>query len=164
MKINYRLEVEYQVFEKKGKTFFETASYVFNSQNSQQNRNDVINTYENFQHVFKLASETTNDIKLSVTDIVNKNISGFKIPSLNIYYSNKEFDSNNYGTVLFGDYLDEFNERLNSLVGEQKVYKKEKIKGFKTEVIKDYHGKTYKVITKSPFEEEDYYRLNTISI
>ena len=32
MKINYKLEVEYQVFEKKGKTYFETKSYVFNYQ------------------------------------------------------------------------------------------------------------------------------------
>ncbi len=121
MKINYRLEVEYQVFEKDGKTFFETSSYVFNSSNSQQNRFDVINTYENFQHVFKLASETTRDIKLSVIEVINKNICGFKIPFLNIYYSNKEFDSNNVGMVLLGGYLGEFNEQLNSLVDEQRV-------------------------------------------
>ena len=43
MKINYRLEVVYQVFEKKGKTFFETSNYVFNAKKSQQNRSDAIN-------------------------------------------------------------------------------------------------------------------------
>ncbi len=135
MKINYRLEVVYQVFEKKGKTFFETFNYVFNSKKSPQNRSDAINKYESFRHVFDLASKTTNHLKLSITEVINKNVLGFKIPVLNIYYSSKEFDSNNSGIVLFGDYLDEFNERLNSLEYEQKVYKKGKVKGFKTEVL-----------------------------
>lgn len=130
MKINYRLEVVYQVFEKKGKTFFETYNYVFDSKSSHENRNDVINKYESFRHVFDLASKTTKHLKLSITEVINKNISGFKIPVINIYYSSNEFNSNNSGTVLFGDYLDEVGERLNSLEYEQKVYKKGKIKGF----------------------------------
>ena len=161
MKINYRLEIEYQVFEK-GRTFFETKSYEFNSKNSQQNRNEVLNKYESFQHVFYLASKITNNIKLSVADVVNKNISGFKIPFLNIYYSSKEFSTENPGSVLFGGYLNEFDDRINSLVCERKVYKTEKIKGFTTELIKDYQGKTYKIITNSPFDEEDCCKLNII--
>ena len=162
MKINYRLEVVYQVFEKKGKTFFETSNYVFNSKKSQQNRSDAINKYESFRHVFNLASKTTNYLKLSITEVINKNVSGFKIPVLNIYYSSNEFNFNNSGTVLFGDYLDEVGERLNSLEYEQKVYKKGKIKGFKTEIIKDYQGNSYKVLNRSSFEKEDYNKLNAI--
>jgi len=149
MKINYRLEIEYQVFEKE-KTFFETSNHVFNSQNSQQNRRDAINKYESFQHIFKLASETTGDIRLSVTEVINKSLVGFKIPFLNIYYSTKEFTDNNLGTVFFGGYLEEFDERIKGLVGERKVYKKKNIKGVKTEVIQDYQGKTYKIISSSP--------------
>ena len=164
MKINYKLEVVYQVFEKKGKTFFETSNYVFNSKKSHQNRSDVINKYESFRHVFDLASKTTNHLKLSITEVINKNISGFKIPVINIYYSSNEFNSNNSGTVLFGDYLDEVGERLNSLEYEQKVYKKEKIKGFKTEIIKDYKGNSYKVLNQSSFEKEDYNKLNAIGV
>jgi len=161
MKINYRLEIEYQVFEK-GRSFFETNNYVFNATNSQQNREDVLNKYESFHHVFQLASKITNNIKLSVTEVINKNVSGVKIPFLNIYYSNKDFSQDNQGTVLFGGYLDEFDERINSLVGERKVYKKEKIKGFTTTVIKDYQGNSYKVISSSPFDEEDCCKLSNI--
>jgi len=159
--INYRLEIEYQVFEKE-KTFFETSNHVFNSQNSQQNRRDAINKYESFQHVFKLASETTNNIKLSVTEIINKKLSGFKIPFLNIYYSSEEFTSKNTGTVLFGGYLGEFDERINTLVSERNVYKKIKIKDFTTDIIKDYQGRSFKVISSSPFDEEDCCKLANI--
>ncbi len=76
VKINYRLEVEYQVFEKLGKTYFETENYVFNSTDSLKNRLDVIDKYESFRHVFELASKTTNDIKLSITEVINKNLFG----------------------------------------------------------------------------------------
>jgi len=163
MKINYRLEVEYQIFEKKGRTYFETDNYVFNTQNSQQNRVAVINKYESFNHVFELASKTTNDIVLSVTEVINKNISGFKIPFLNIYYSTEEFTTNNPGTVLFGGYLGGFKERIDGLVSERDAYKEKKIKGFKTAKIKDRSGATYKIITGSPFVDEDHKNLKVLA-
>ena len=163
MKINYRLEVEYQVFDKGGKTFFEIDNYIFDFPNSQQNRRAVINKYENFQHIFELASKTTDNIILSVTEVINKNKSGFKIPFLNIYYSTEEFSDNNPGDVLFGGYLNDFKERINGLVGERKVYEKIKERGFKTIKIKDYRGKTYRVITGSPFTNKDYKKLDVLA-
>ncbi|PHS67350.1 MAG: hypothetical protein COB12_04195 [Flavobacterium sp.] len=159
MKVNYRLEIEYQVFEKQGKTFFDAKSYVFNSENSIQNRKNTINKYASFRHVFELAHKTTNDIKLSVTEVINKTDIGFKIPFLNIYYSTKEFTSKNLGTVLFGGYLDEFNERIIELEQERKLYETLKINGLKTEVFEDYKGHSYKVINNSPFTEEDFCML-----
>jgi len=163
MKINYRLEVEYQVFEKKGKTYFETENYLFNTQNSQQNRVEVINKYESFYHVFELASKTTNDIILSITEVINKNVSGFKIPFLNIYYSDEEFSADNPGTVLFGGYLDRFKERIDGLVSERDVYEKKKIKGFKTALLEDRSGASYKIITGSPFVDEDHKNLKFLA-
>ncbi|MCF6308369.1 MAG: hypothetical protein L3J09_10475 [Flavobacteriaceae bacterium] len=156
MKINYRLEIEYQVFEEKGKTFFETKSYVFNSENSIQNRKNSINKHASFRHVFELALKTTNYIKLSVTEVINKNEKGYKIPFMNIYYSTEEFTSKNTGTVLFGGYLNLFNERITELEQERKLYEKLEINGLKTEVFEDYKGHTYKVINNSPFTEEDF--------
>ena len=162
MKVNYRLEVEYQVFEK-GRTFFETKNYVFNSNNSQQNRKEAINKYESFCHVFKLANKISNHIKLSVIEVVNKNISGFKIPFLNIYYSTKEFTSTNIGEVLFGGYLNEFNEQIEGLVEEHKTFKREKIKIFSAAVVKDFQGKSYEIISSDFSKEEDCYLLAGIS-
>ncbi len=159
MKVNYRLEIEYQVFEKEGNTFFKTKNYVFNSENAIQNRKNTINKYTSFRHIFELAHKTTNHIKLSVTEVINKTETGFKIPFLNIYYSTKEFTSKNTGTVLFGGYLNEFNERLLELEQERKLYEKLKINGLKTEVFEDYKGHTYKVIKNSPFTEEDFCML-----
>jgi len=156
MKINYRLEVEYQVFEENESTFFETKSYVFCSENSLQNRKEVINKYASFRHVFELAYEKTNDIKLSVTEVINKTETGFKIPFLNIYYSTEEFTSKNQGTVLFGGYLNEFNERIMELEQERKLYEKNNIKGLKTEVFEDFKGQSYTVINNSPFTEDDF--------
>jgi len=156
MKINYRLEVEYQVFEENESTFFETKSYVFCSQNSLQNRKEVINKYASFRHVFELAYEKTNDIKLSVTEVINKTETGFKIPFLNIYYSTEEFTSKNQGTVLFGGYLNEFNERIMELEQERKLYETNNIKGLKTEVFEDFNGQSYTVINNSPFTEDDF--------
>lgn len=145
MKINYRLEISYQIFEK-GKTFFELKNYVFNSNNSQKNREDAINEFENFKHVFLLASKLTNDIKLSITEVANKKISGFKVPSLNIYYSMNDFDDYNEGMLLMGDYLEESDEKYTYLEREFNTYKKENISGIKKEVIKDYLGNTYSII------------------
>ncbi len=156
MKINYRLEVEYQVFEKEGKTFFDTKSYVFNAENSLENRKKAIAKYASFRHVFELASNTTNDIKLSVTEVINKTEKGFKIPFMNIYYSTEEFSSKNTGTVLFGGYLNEFNERITELEQERKRYEELEINGLKTEVFEDFKGRSYKVINNSPFTEEDF--------
>jgi len=155
-KIKYRLEIEYQVFKEKGKTFFETKDYIYNSKNSLQNRKEVINRYASFRHVFELAYKTTNDIRLSVTEVVNKNEKGFKIPFMNIYYSTEEFTSKNQGTVLFGGYLNEFNERISELEQERKLYETLNINGLKTEVFEDYKGRSYKVINNSPFTEEDF--------
>ncbi|MFK5982459.1 MAG: hypothetical protein QM499_06060 [Flavobacteriaceae bacterium] len=124
MKVNYRLEVEYQVFGEKGKTFFETKNYVFNSENSLQNRKEAIDKYASFRHIFELASKVTNDIKLSVTEVINKKEKGFKIPFLNVYYSTEKFTSKNLGTLLFGGYLNEFNERILELEQERKLYEK----------------------------------------
>ena len=147
MKINYRLEVEYQVFEKEGKTYFETKNYVFNSNNSQINRRNVIDKYESYQHVFDIANKKTRHIKLSVTEVVNKTISDIKIPSLNIYYSTNEFDENNKGTVLFGSYLeDDFIEQLLELEEERNVYKYHNINEFETEMLFDLEGNSFKVI------------------
>ncbi len=145
MNINYRLEVTYQVFEK-GKTFFEINNYVFNESNASKNRQNVFNRFESFKHVFLLASKLTNDIKLSVTEVINKNICGFKIPSVNIYYSLQEFTDQNEGVLLYGDYLDESNEKYVSLEKEHKAYVKEKITGIKTEVIQDPLGNRYTVL------------------
>jgi len=156
MKINYRLEIEYQVFEENGKTFFETKSYVFNSKNSLQNRKEAINKYANFRHIFELAHQTTTNIKLSVIEVVNKNEKGFKIPFMNIYYSTKEFTSKNQGTVLFGGYLNEFNERISELEQERKLYETKNIKDLKTEVFEDFNGQSYTVINNSPFTEDDF--------
>jgi hypothetical protein len=156
MKVNYRLEIEYQVFEEKGKTFFETKSYIYNSENSLQNRKEAINKYASFRHVFELAHKTTNDIKLSVTEVVNKNEKGFKIPFMNIYYSTEEFTSKNLGTVFFGGYLNEFNERISELEQERKRFETLNITGLKTEVFEDYTGRSYTVINNSPFTEEDF--------
>jgi len=156
MKVNYRLEIEYQVFEKDEKTFFETKSYVFNAENSLENRKKAIAKYASFLHVFELAHKTTNDIKLSVTEVVNKNENGFKIPFMNIYYSTEEFTSINLGTVLFGDYLNEFNERIMELEQERKLFEKLEINGLKTKVFEDYKGRSYTVINNSPFTEEDF--------
>jgi len=159
MKINYRLEIEYQVFEEGENTYFETKSDIFNSENSLQNRKEAINKYANFRHIFELASEITNDIKLSVTEVINKTEKGFKIPFMNIYYSTKEFTSKNTGTVLFGGYLNEFNERIMELEQERKLYEELKINGLKTEVFEDYKGRSYTVINNSPFTEEDFCML-----
>ena len=161
MKINYRLEVEYQVFEK-GRTFFETKNYVFSSNNSKQNRKEVINKYESFCHVFKLASQISNHIKLSVMEVVNKNISGFKIPFLNIYYSTKEFTSTNIGEVLFGGYINEFNEQIEGLVKEHQIFKKKKIKDFSAAVVRDRQGKSYEIISNDLSEEKDCYPFEDI--
>ena len=155
-KINYRLEIEYQVFKKEVKTFFKTKSYVFNAENSLENRKKAIEKHVSFRHVFELASKTTNDIKLSVTEIINKTETGFRIPFLNIYYSTEEFSSTNLGTVLFGGYLNEFNERINELEEERKLYEKMAINGLKTEVFEDYNGRSYTVINNSLFTEEDF--------
>lgn len=160
--MNYRLEVEYQVFEK-GRTFFETKNYLFNSDNSQQNRKEAINKYESFHHVFKLASKTSNHIKLSVMEVVNKNISGFKIPFINIYYSTKEFCSTNFGEVLFGGYLNEFNEQIEGLTKEHKILKKKNIKDFKVEVVRDCQGKSYEIISSDFSKDENCYLLANIS-
>ena len=158
-KINYRLEIEYQVFEQKEKTYFETKSYIFNSENSIQNRKEAINKYANFQHVFELANKTTSNIKLSVTEVINKNVKGFKIPFMNIYYSTEEFNSNNKGVVLFGGYLNEFTERIKELEQERKAYEDNNISGLKIETFEDYKGSTYIVINNSPFVEEDFCRF-----
>ena len=145
MKINYRLEVEYQVFEK-DKTFFETKSYVFNSNSSQQNRRRVIDKYESYQHVFDIASRETKLLKQSVTEVINKNVYGFKIPSLNIYYSAKEFDKTNTGSALFGNYMNDMCEQLLELEEERNTYKYNDINEFETETLFDFEGNSYKVI------------------
>jgi len=113
--------------------------------------------------VLKPASKTTNDIIFSVTEVINKNISGFRIPFLNIYYSTEKFTEQNPGTVLFGGYLDKFKERIDGLVNEREVYKKKKIKGFKTAIIKDRSGEVYKIITGSPFMDEDHKNLKVLA-
>ena len=147
MKINYRLEIEYQVFESEGKTYFETKNHVFNSDNSQLNRGNVIDKYESYQHVFDIANKETKHIKLSVTEVVNKNISGFKIPSLNIYYSTKEFDKQNNGKILFGSYLeDDLIEQLLGLEEERNVYRYCNINEVETEMLYDFDGNSFKVI------------------
>lgn len=145
MKINYRLEVEYQVFEK-DKTFFETKSYVFNSNNSQQNRRRVIDKFESYQHVFEIASRETKFLKQSVTEVINKNIHGFKIPSLNIFYSTQEFDKSNTGSTIFGNYMDDMGEQLLELEEERNTYKYNNIDEFETETLFDFEGNSYKVI------------------
>ncbi len=103
-----------------------------------------------------MAYKTTSDIKLSVTEVINKNEKGFKIPFMNIYYTTEEFTSKNTGTVLFGGYLNEFNERISELEQERKRYETLNITGLKTEVFEDYKGRSYTVINNSPFTEEDF--------
>lgn len=145
MKINYKLEVEYQVF-KKDKTYFETKYYVFNSNNSQQNRRMLIDKFESYQHVFDIASRETNFLKQSVTEVVNKSIYGFKIPSLNIYYSTKKFDKSNTGSTLFGNYMNDMCEQLLELEEERNTYKYNNINEFETETLFDFEGNSYKVL------------------
>lgn len=149
MKINYKLEVEYQVFEKEGKTYFETKSYVFNSKNSQLNRRNVIDKFESYQHIFEIASKQTTNIILSISEVVNKNVSGFKIPSLNIYYSTSEFDNNNSGTVLFGNYIDDLQEQLLELEEERNLYKYHNINEFETDMLFDLEGNSFKIIKEA---------------
>jgi hypothetical protein len=146
MKINYRLEVSYQVFEKE-KTFFENHNYIFNRSSASLNRQNVFKRFESFKHVFQLASTITNDIKLSVTEVINKNIYEFKIPSVNVYYSLNDFSEQNEGVWLYGDYMGESNEKYISLVNEHKVYVKENITGIKTKIIQDPLGNYYTILT-----------------
>lgn len=148
MRVNYRLEVEYQVFEK-NKTFFETKSYVFNSNNSQQNRRKAIDKFESYQHVFDIASKETDFLKQSVLEVVNKNIYGFKIPSLNIYYSINDFDSINTGSKLFGNQIDDLYEQLLELEEERNTYKYYNINDFETETLFDNEGNSYKTIKEN---------------
>ncbi len=148
MRINYKLEVEYQVFEK-DKTFFETKNYVFNSNNSQQNRRKAIDKFESYQHVFDIASKETDFLKKSVIEVVNKNIYGFKIPSLNIYYSINDFDSINTGSKLFGSQIDDLCEQLLELEEERNTYKYHNINNFETETLFDSEGNSYKIIKEN---------------
>ena len=111
--------------------------------NYQLNRKGVIDKYESYQHVLDIASKQTNRLKLSVMEVINKNISGFKIPSLNIYYSAKEFSNSNSGNLLFSPSEDNLQEQLLGIEEERNIYKYYNIKEFETAMVFDLEGKFF---------------------
>ena len=160
MRINYRLEIQYSIFPKKGKLYQKIDNYIFQSENSIQNRKDALNKFESYEHIFKLSNETTEHIKLSMLEIIDKEeIKDFTIPNINLFYSTENFDNRNEGVLFFGSLLESFQERMEELVEEREIYEKENILNFETEIITDIENNKYIVLKDSPIKQIDFEKI-----
>ncbi len=155
--MNYRLEIAYQIFPNKGNPYTKNINYIFNSLKPIQNRIDVLNKLESYEHIFELSNKITNHTKLSIIEVIGeKDVKDFTIPKLNLYYSLEEFNTKNDGFLLYGNLLDSFDERMEALTDERELYEKENIEGFETEKIIDIENNEYIVIKNSPINKKDY--------
>ena len=160
MKVNYRLEIQYHIFPKNRKPYQKIDNYIFNSENSIQNRKDAINKLESFEHIFKLSNETTEHIKISIQEIIGKEEQAdFTIPSINLFYSKKDYKNGEEGVLLFGSLLESFEERMEELVEERNFYKNDINIPFETERIIDIEQKEYLVLRNSPIKEIDFDKI-----
>ena len=153
MKINYKLEVHYFGNDEFKNKIDRYDYFVYNSENSLENRRKVIDDYKKFSEVFKDA-EKFGKLNFSWSQIFEKNLKEYHIPSMNIYYSENEFEKNDDGIVLFGKLLESFEERMEELSDELKLYNDLSIP-CETEFITDIENNRYRVIKGSLIKESD---------
>lgn len=160
MKINYRLEVHYFGTDENGNKIDRYDNFIFDKQNSIENRKLVINEYENYSDIFNDAVKF-GKLKLNWEEVIGKSLTEYHIPSMNIYYSEKEFNENNEDVVLFGILLESFEERIEELQDELNFYKANKIE-FEKEIITDQNNNEYQVIKGSLISENDQAEIKNV--
>lgn len=160
MKINYRLEVHYFGTDEYGNKIDRYDNFIFDNQNSIENRKLVINEYENYSDIFNDAVKF-GKLKLNWAEVIGKSLTEYHIPSMNIYYSETEFNKNNEDVVLFGTLLENFEERIEELQDELKFYKANKIE-FEKEIITDINNNEYEVIKGSLITENDQAKIKNV--
>ena len=160
MKINYKLEVHYFGTDENGNKIDRYDNFIFDKQNSIENRNLVIREYENYSDIFNDALKY-GKLKLNWEEVIGKRLTDYHIPTMNIYYSESEFDKNNEEIVLFGTLLENFDERIEELQDELKFYIENKIECEK-EIITDINNNTYEVIKGSLISENDQSEIKNV--
>ena len=160
MKIIYRLEIEYNIYRKNKNPYYKIDNYIFKTGNSIENRKDALNKLESFEHIFELAKKETENLKLSMLEFYKAdNIDNITIPNVNLYYSLDDFTKENEGILLYGTVLDSFEERIEELVEERKLFEKTQDIIFETEIIIDKENKEYLILKDSPINKNDIEKL-----
>ena len=160
MKIIYRLEIEYNIYRKNKNPYYKIDNYIFKTGNSIENRKDALNKLESFEHIFELANKETENLKLSMLEFYKAdNIDNITIPNVNLYYSLDDFTKENEGILLYGTLLDSFEERIEELVEERKLFEKTQDIIFETEIIIDKENKEYLILKDSPINKNDIEKL-----
>lgn len=159
MKINYRLEVHYFGIDKNANKIDRYDNFIFDKENSLENRKLVIKEYENYSDIFNDAIKF-GKLKLNWEEVIGKSLTDYHIPTMNIYYSASEFN-NDEEIVLFGTLLENFDERIEELEDELKFYKENKIE-CETEIITDIKNRIYKVIKGSLISENDHSEIKNV--
>ncbi|AZI20181.1 C-type lectin-like domain-containing protein [Chryseobacterium taklimakanense] len=157
MKINYKLEVHYFGNDENNNKIDRYDYFVYNSENSLENRRKVFDDYKKFSEVFKDA-ESFGKLNFNWSQIFEKNLKEYHIPSMNNYYSENEFEKNDDGIVLFGKLLESFEERMEELSDELKLYNDLSIP-CETEFITDIENNRYRVIKGSLIKESDWEKI-----
>lgn len=160
MKINYRLEVHYIGSDENGNKIDRYDNFIFDKKNSSENRKLVIREYENYSDIFNDAVKF-GKLKLNWEGVIGKSLAEYHIPTMNIYYSEKEFNKNSEEIVLFGTLLENFDERIEELQDELKLYTENKIE-FEKEIITDIDNNEYEVIKGSLISGNDRGKIKNV--
>lgn len=160
MKIIYRLEIEYNIYRKNKNPYNKIDNYIFKTGDSFENRKDALNKLESFEHIFELANKETENLKLSMLEFYEaENVDNITIPNVNLYYSIDNFTKENEGILLYGTLLESFEERMEELVEERKLFEKTQNIESETEIIIDIENNEYIILKDSPINKNDIEKL-----
>ncbi len=160
MKIIYKLEIHYFGLDQNGNKIDRIDNFIFDKESSFNNRINVIHEFENYKDIFNDAVKF-GKLKFSWEEIIDKKLVEYHIPRMNIYYTDREFNSDNEGIVLFGSLLENFEERIVELEDELKFYQEKNI-SFEQEILTDNNNNQYKIIKGSLLCDNDSQHIRNV--
>lgn len=160
MNIKYRLEIHYFGADEKGNKIDRFDNFIFEKESSIENRNAVLREYENYEDIFNDALKF-GKLKFSWEEILGKNLKEYHIPTMNIYYSDNEFNQENEDVVLFGNLLENFEERIEELQDELRIFEENNL-NFEYQILTDNNDNKYKIIKGSLLSENDKHRIKNV--